>query len=374
MTSLEQKSVSLSGTNCILGGLNSGMYYSKDLCNTFKQSNLQSDFYSPTYLLGSNGVTHKNNGTIYYTMDSGETWNPCIINLNVKNSDYLTGINDISYVNNNLKLSNTTILNKLNVLNTNIIVNASSFSFSGANGIAGSQTYLNNLTLGLLYTFDSGYTWYQSNQTNLEIVTVSLSGINGIASTKDFNLYYTKDSGINWLKSDIYNNENNSNYFTSVFLSGNNGVASAVSGIFYTEDCGKRWYKSSIDSGGYSEISSVFLCGPNGIACAINVGMLFTTDSGKNWKLSESFYRSKFTGGAYFLNCCLSGTNGIAGERYQGISYTSDSGKTWNKSNITNAYCISLTLVGNNGVALLDDGYYFTSDSGKTWKKSIQIL
>lgn len=209
--------IGLAGNGNATLALNTGIWRSTNTGANWTQV-LQNDNISSIYFFGLNAIaTSYANKGIYYSSDSGATWSHS--NITTGSFDSLTG--------------------------------------SGAIAIAGARD-----ASGIYYSFDSGINWSQSNIKDKRIVSISLSGTKAIAGSTNAGLYYSIDSGVSWSQSSNVT----TGYFNSVFLSGNIGIAGAISGqngIWTTGDGGINWSKAS---GITANIQSVYINGNDGFA------------------------------------------------------------------------------------------------------------
>jgi photosystem II stability/assembly factor-like uncharacterized protein len=296
---------------------------------SFLQSNINSGNFNSVSLSGTNGIAGSFISTgISYTTDSGENW---------------------------LSSTNTSgggqIPSKFN-----------SVYLSGSNGIAGSAD-----NFGIWYTLNSGQTWTQSPSVTIgDFYSVILSGQYGIACSypSSLGIFYTQDYGQTWTQSNLNTGGLITGNFFSVSLSGQYGLAGNADslGIFYSQDYGQTWTQSSISSG-YG--TSVYLYGQNGIASYDN-GIVYSSDGGVTW-LNSNITDSSFTRlYLYGLNGNAASSNGF------GLLYTENSGQTWQTSNITTGNFGSISLSGSKGIAgsFSSLGIFYTQDYGKTWTQS----
>ena len=276
-----------------------------------------------------------------------------------------------------------------------------SITLNGVNGIAGAGA-----NGGIWYTTNGGQNWAQSLTLDIEgnynnitgnfnSVSLSLSGTVGIAgSDSNFGIYYTTNGGQTWTPSNV-----NTGYFSSVYLSGYNGIAGS-DGIYYSTDGGQTWTRGDdADTGlfltGYFSSVSLSLSGTVGIAGSnSNKGIYFNPNSNNLslWSKSYNFTtRSTLTG--YFRSVYLYEYNGIV---YGIAGSGSDKGIYYNNKNVHGSpYLVSdwsqsynLTTAGpltgsfNSvylyeyngtvyGIAGSDGlGIYYSTDGGETWTPS----
>jgi photosystem II stability/assembly factor-like uncharacterized protein len=359
------KKIVLSGSNGIASTNyeNKGIYYTTNSGETWTQSKIKwrNDYnnlkdrtgignYLGLALSGLNGIAGdwdgtQNGGTgIYYTTDGGQNWTSS--DMNGGNYPYIS----------NLSGSNAVV--------------------SGSSG----DSYIGFI----LYTKDSGKNWtrkkFQSK--NYPFIHIYLSGLNGIASsnngsdffyTKDLKegLYYTKDGGENWKQSNITTTRR----INSISLSGLNGIASTYGIIYYTTNSGETWKETKIDKVGFEGLA---LSGLNGIAISYiqeiigrdyvpKYGIHYTTDGGQNW------YKGNITT-EQINSISLVGLVGIAGTK-SGLLITKDGGKTW--SNVLSSgvfYSVFIDPTTFRAIASSDNGIYYSSGPLYTEEKIEKMI
>jgi hypothetical protein len=159
--------------------------------------------------------------------------------------------------------------------------------------------------------------------------------------------------------------------FNSVDLSGSIGIAGSTNlGIWYTTNTGKNWNIGNLTTGGPTtgSFDSVSLYVPNGIAgSSSGAGIYYTTNNGQTWQQSDKTDEN-------FATVSLYGSNGIACSRNNstGIWYTTNYGQNWQNSDITNGFFWGIILYQNRGIATSygGQGIFWSNDSGATWTPS----
>lgn len=241
-------SIFLFGRYGIAGsGFDNGIYFSTDFGKSWSQSDIKFGNILSVFLSGLNGIAGSGSEFgIFYTVDGGKIWNQSIV-LGTNNpifgnfnSVYLFGNDGIAgsgsdqgiwYTKNKgINWSPSSLNSSLRSFN--------SITLSGLNGIAGS-----NSKTGIYYTIDKGKNWIQSDYTNINISSVSLYELNGIAGGEG--LSWTDDGGKIWNTSNLVDGT-----YNLVNLRGNNGIASNnLDGLYYSTNLGQSWFQSNLKTG-----------------------------------------------------------------------------------------------------------------------------
>jgi photosystem II stability/assembly factor-like uncharacterized protein len=192
--------------------------------------------------------------------------------------------------------------------------------------------------------------------------SVDLDGSNGVIGTDGSGLYYTNNGGATILQSGT-----TIGTFVSVSISGLNAIASSSIGVYYSSNGGASWSQiGNIAPGSYV----VSLDGSNGVAAGeTSNGIYYTTNGGANWTISDAPL-------SIYNFVALSGSNGIAGTSSSpGIYYTTNGGANWTKStSLSTNIILQGSLLGLNGVISISSkpptGLYYTNDGGSTWSQT----
>jgi len=269
---------------------NLGIYYSTNSGQTWTQSNKTSASFYSVALSNSYGLAgganigggETGNTGIYKTTNNGQTWTITGRTTGGWSNIYISGTNAVATNGTSSGAiiystdSGATWTQASGPTSSNFTPH--SLSFSGNNGVVGTTLNGSGVATGAFYTTNLGQTWSQCSgiPNNIRVTSMSLSGTKGIASTSANGLYYSNDSGATWTQS----NKSNS-FFSSVFLSGNIGIAGEFSGvgglagIWTTGDGGQIWTKSVNPT---TSINRVYISGSNGIAgSSTNNGLFINT-------------------------------------------------------------------------------------------------
>jgi len=269
LANISVSSISLSGNNGVAACINtitgsSSIYYTSDggaswfLSFSFlgvSTGSILISIYGSNAVVGVNSIT--NNYEVYYSNNGGNTWTlgfsasavtaESVANVSVSSSSMIVvtreGINTIFWnsTNNGSTWNNT--LSLVNVLQP-------SLSLSGANAIVCGQNGINGL---VRYSTDNGTTWNIPTTTPLTFNNItkkvfidgSVAMIGGInTSTNNSFIWYSTDSGANWTESS--QSLANTNTFTAISVSGNNGLASlndtsSTGYLYYSTNQGAAW-------------------------------------------------------------------------------------------------------------------------------------
>lgn len=296
-------SISLSGNNGVAAGINTivsspSIYYTSDGgANWFgsfsflgvSTSSIQISIYGSNAVVGVNSIT--NNYEVYYSNNGGSTWN---LGFSAATGDpesvdnVAAGSSSMIVVTREGIIASTKIWNSTdngatwnNSFNSLNILNPS-LSLSGANSIICGQS---GITGFVRYSTDNGTTWNipSTTPTTLNNITkkVSIDGtiamVGGINSTTNASfIWYSADSGANWTASS--QELAGSSSFSSISVSGNNGLASINSVgngyLFYSTDQGATW--TQVPSLSSITINDVNLLGTRGIA-GTSAGIYYTS-------------------------------------------------------------------------------------------------
>jgi photosystem II stability/assembly factor-like uncharacterized protein len=300
--------ISLSGNNGIAGGISfindPVIYYTSDgglnwtaTTSLFTPplttvSNVLVSISGSNAIAGLTSLSGPNDCAAYYSGDGGVTWtlgfslttggNESINNVAVDGNTMIVVTSEgISTVIRNSTDSGVTW--------NSVLTLASSFnpslSLSGANAILVGQSIIGAQGF-LRYSSDNGTTWNTPTTTptltNNYPKKVSISGSVGMAgginnTTFTSFIWYTTDGGANWTASS--QSLANSSTFTSMSVSGNNGLASindssTVGYLYYSTDQGSTW--TLANSLTATTINSAALSGNQGIS-GTSAGIYYTT-------------------------------------------------------------------------------------------------
>jgi photosystem II stability/assembly factor-like uncharacterized protein len=220
----------------VAGIFGSGLWYSSDGGQIWRQSNITSGSYSFTSISsdGLKAIAGSPSGILYST-NGGQTWSPSSL--------------------------------------TPPSATSVSISGDGTKAVAVSNNEL-------WYSVDGGSTWTNAFTfvgVSFSFVVISKDGMRAIAGRAN-GLYYSANGGQNWLST------NASGSFISASISSNGikMVAGGNSGIWYSSD-GQSWTKGYLNS----NVDKVVISGDGNNAVAGgstgNIGLLYSIDGGKTW-------------------------------------------------------------------------------------------
>lgn len=252
---------------------------------------------------------------------------------------------------------------------TGVTSGVSGLKLDGSNGVA--YFSFNPANPSFLYnSANFGAAWSTSltftpSGNTISINSIDISGTNALFSggttvsgvTTGF-LYKSTNSGAYWtlnadpnlILTSIFNT-------TRVAISGNNAViavnySSGTRSVFYSTNAGSTWTASTISGGAVPEtIKQIVISGNNAIFITSQFYLYNSTNGGQTWTqiLNNS-------GSAVVINSVsISGLNAIIGEE-NNIRTSINAGVTWNSFSTASFNIQSVSISGNNAVALGNNG------------------
>ena len=264
-------------------------------------------------------------------------------------------------------------------------------AISGTKGIATQFDGINGL---LYYSTNSGATWTQSvSALAITFSSISLSGNNGVAAGINSvsigpTIYYTSNGGVTWTPTVSFLGISTSSIRISIY--GSNAVVGVNSitnnyEVYYSNNGGSTWTLGFSASTGVSEtVSNVAASSSSMIVVTregINSLAWNSTNSGTTWSNTLSAVNVSNTSLSISgTNAIICGQNGISGY----VRYSSNNGTTWSIpsstpltiNNITNKVSIdgSVAMIGGINTLNIISFIWYSTDSGVNWTASTQAL
>lgn len=265
-------------------------------------------------------------------------------------------------------------------------------SLSGTKGVA---TQSSGGIGRLYYSINSGATWIQASSVpNVTFSSISLSGNNGVAAginsvSSGPVIYYTSNGGVSWTPTASSLGVSTGSILISI--SGSNAVVGINSTtnnyeVYYSNDGGNTWTLGfsastvSVESVTNVAVSSSSMIVVTREGAPTNTIFWNSTDNGVTWTNTFSILNvinpSLSSSGTNAIVC---GQNGISGF----IRYSTNNGTTWNVpttpltlNNITSEVSIdgSVAMIGGVNSTTNASFIWYSTDSGANWTASSQSL
>ena len=249
---------------------------------------------------------------------------------------------------------------------TNVNGVSTSFISDGTNIYAGTARKTSgNGGGGVFVSTDNGSSWTQSNTglTNLNVLSLAISGVNIFAGTDQGGVFLSTNSGGSWTK---VNTGLTDSVVNALAINGNNIYAGTKNnGVFVSSNNGTSWVALGQTGMTNHYVYSLAITGSAIIAGTGN-GVCVSTDNGTNWTLTS------LIGTAHQVTTlALSGTTifaGCTGSPGPGVFYSNDNGVTWAATGLTAGNIPSLAANSTSVFAATSGQYVkLSTDNGVTW-------
>lgn len=318
--------------NYLFAGTDSGVFRSPDNGTTWQAANQGIEQRFVYSFIFANGFLFAGTSWgLYKSPDNGSTWSDA-------NGDALTSstIHDISYSPPHLV-----------VIADNLIF------YSDDNGGSWNYNFNSPFILGLNPSFLARH----------DSVLVASGGV----------VFRSFDGGINWDNSITVTNKSNIDGLVQV---NQYTVAGTARGMFYSTNFGQSW--KSIPAHGLRTgnwfTHDFYRSGSNFLMAYDEIGVGYSSDSGKNW----NYTLSGFAPAASIDNAMLySNNNLITGTHGDGVYKSSNTGDTWvkigtgnDRDTLSNSIIFAMLKIGNVLLAgTCTNGLYRSADNGLTWAR-----